>query len=35
VGLNLEGPVDGDASVLGIGMAVEALLGSLPAPPLR
>jgi indoleacetamide hydrolase len=35
VGLSLEGPVDGDAALLGIGMAVEALLGPLPAPPVR
>jgi indoleacetamide hydrolase len=34
VGLNLEGPVDGDTRLLAIGMAVEALLGTLPAPPL-
>ena len=34
VGLSLEGPVDGDARLLGIGLAVEALLGTLPAPPL-
>jgi mandelamide amidase len=35
VGLNLEGPVDGDTALLAIGMAVETLLGSLPAPPGR
>jgi indoleacetamide hydrolase len=34
VGLSLEGPVDGDTRLLAIGMAVEALLGTLPAPPL-
>ena len=34
VGLALEGPVDGDTRLLAIGMAVEALLGTLPAPPL-
>jgi Asp-tRNA(Asn)/Glu-tRNA(Gln) amidotransferase A subunit family amidase len=33
VGLNLEGPVDDDARLLAIGMAVEALLGTVPAPP--
>jgi mandelamide amidase len=34
VGLSLEGPVDGDTRLLAIGLAVEALLGTLPAPPL-
>lgn len=33
VGLNLDGPVDTDTRVLAIGMAIEALLGTLPAPP--
>ena len=33
VGLSLEGPVDGDRRLLAIGMAVEALLGTVPAPP--
>jgi indoleacetamide hydrolase len=33
VGLNLEGPVDSDTALLAIGMAVETLLGTLPAPP--
>ncbi|MCD2195796.1 indoleacetamide hydrolase [Actinomycetospora endophytica] len=35
VGLGLEGPVDADTAVLAIGMAVEDLLGPLPAPPPR
>jgi Asp-tRNA(Asn)/Glu-tRNA(Gln) amidotransferase A subunit family amidase len=34
VGLNLEGPIDGDSTILAIGMAMESLLGPLPAPPL-
>ena len=33
VGLELDGPVGSDARLLGIGLAVEAVLGSLPAPP--
>lgn len=33
VGLSLEGPVDGDRALLAIGMAVEDLLGPVPAPP--
>jgi mandelamide amidase len=33
VGLSLEGPVDGDRALLAIGMAVEDLVGPLPAPP--
>jgi indoleacetamide hydrolase len=32
VGLNLEGPVDDDARLLAIGMAVERVLGTLPPP---
>lgn len=32
VGLELDGPVGSDARLLGIGLSVEALLGSLPAP---
>jgi mandelamide amidase len=34
VGLNLEGPIDGDSTVLAIGMAIESVLGPLPAPQL-
>lgn len=34
VGLEMDGPVGSDARVLGIGLAVEALLGPLPAPRL-
>ena len=34
VGLCLEGPVDSDARVLAIGMAIESVLGPLPAPQL-
>jgi indoleacetamide hydrolase len=34
VGLNLEGPIDGDSTILAIGMAIESLLGPLPAPEL-
>ncbi len=33
VGLDLEGPVDADTRLLAIGMALEAVLGTLPAPP--
>lgn len=32
VGVNLEGPVDSDSRILAIGMAIEALLGTVPAP---
>ena len=32
VGLCLEGPVDSDTRVLAIGLAIESLLGPLPAP---
>lgn len=32
VGLAVDGPVGSDARLLGIGMALEALLGRLPAP---
>jgi mandelamide amidase len=35
VGLSLEGLVDEDAALLGLGMSVEAALGRLPAPVLR
>ena len=34
VGLNLEGPIDSDSTVLAIGMAIESVLGPLPAPQL-
>jgi mandelamide amidase len=34
VGLELDGPLGSDDKLLGIGMAVEALLGSLSAPSL-
>lgn len=32
-GLEFDGPVGSDERLLAIGMAVEALLGRLPAPP--
>ena len=32
VGLELDGPVGSDARLLGIGLAIESLLGALPAP---
>jgi mandelamide amidase len=32
VGLELDGPAGGDRRLLGIGLALEALLGRLPAP---
>jgi indoleacetamide hydrolase len=34
VGLNLEGPIDSDSTILAIGIAIESLLGPLPAPQL-
>lgn len=34
VGISIEGPIGSDKRVLGIGMAVERLLGTLPAPQL-
>lgn len=34
VGLELDGPVGSDVRLLGIGLAIEAVLGNLPAPPL-
>ena len=34
VGLELDGPVGSDTRLLGIGLAIEALLGALPAPRL-
>jgi Asp-tRNA(Asn)/Glu-tRNA(Gln) amidotransferase A subunit family amidase len=34
VGLNIEGPVGGDQRLLGIGLSIEAVLGSLPLPKL-
>lgn len=34
VGLELDGPVGSDVRLLGIGMAIEAVLGTLPAPSL-
>jgi mandelamide amidase len=34
VGLNLEGPIDSDSTILAIGMAIESVLGPLPAPQL-
>lgn len=33
VGLSIEGRVGSDSRVLAIGMAIESLLGTLPAPP--
>ena len=32
VGLELDGPVGSDTKLLGIGLAIEALLGPVPAP---
>lgn len=32
VGLTLEGLLGSDSRLLGIGMAVEAVIGSIPAP---
>jgi mandelamide amidase len=34
VGLELDGPLGSDTKLLGIGLAIEALLGRVPAPPL-
>lgn len=34
VGLELDGPLGSDARLLGIGLAIEAVLGTLPAPAL-
>ena len=34
VGLELDGPVGSDSKLLSIGLAIEALLGSVPAPAL-
>ena len=34
VGLELDGPLGSDARLLGIGLAFEAVLGSLAAPTL-
>ena len=34
VGLSLDGPMDGDSRLLGIGLSMEAVLGVLPAPRL-
>lgn len=34
VGLELDGPLGSDTRLIAIGMAVESLLGALPAPPL-
>jgi len=34
VGLELDGPLGSDARLLGIGLAIEAVLGTLPAPTL-
>ena len=34
VGMELDGPVGSDARLLGIGLAIESLLGTLPAPVL-
>ena len=34
VGMELDGPVGSDARLLGIGLAIESLLGTLPAPML-
>jgi len=31
---DLEGPIDSDSTVLAIGMAIESVLGPLPAPQL-
>jgi mandelamide amidase len=32
IGLELDGPVNSDRRLLGIGLALETLLGRLPAP---
>ena len=32
VGLEIDGPVGSDAKLLAVGLAIEALLGSAPAP---
>jgi mandelamide amidase len=32
VGLEIDGPVDSDVKLLGLGLAIEALLGDAPAP---
>jgi mandelamide amidase len=32
IGLELDGPAGSDRRLLGIGLALEALLGRLPAP---
>ena len=34
VGISIEGPIGSDKRILGIGMAIERLLGTLPAPKL-
>ena len=34
ISIELDGPAGSDRALLGIGMAVEALLGHLPAPAL-
>ncbi|MEO8060432.1 MAG: amidase family protein, partial [Burkholderiales bacterium] len=34
VGMELDGPVGSDARLVGIGLSIESLLGTLPAPPL-
>jgi indoleacetamide hydrolase len=32
VGMSLDGPMGGDSRLLGIGIAMEAVLGLMPAP---
>jgi mandelamide amidase len=34
VGIELDGPVGSDARLIGIGLAFEAVLGTLPPPQL-
>ena len=34
VGLEIDGPLGSDARLLGLGLSIEALLGTAPAPKL-
>jgi mandelamide amidase len=34
VGLEIDGPVGSDVKLLGLGMSIEAILGSAPPPKL-